>query len=56
MALAGGFAGGLGNSREQEPSTLIAGVAVATALMPPAVRRGLRHRGLGPVAIPLCSL
>ncbi len=35
IALAGGFAGGLGNSRNQEPTTLIAGVAVATALMPP---------------------
>ena len=35
VALAGGFAGGLGNSRDQEPATLIAGVAVATALMPP---------------------
>ena len=39
VALAGGFAGGLGNSRDQEPSTLIAGVAVATALMPPCARR-----------------
>ena len=40
VALAGGFAGGLGNSREQEPSTLIAGVAVATALMPPLCAAG----------------
>ena len=38
VALAGGFAGGLGNSREQEPSTLIAGVA--TALMPPLCAAG----------------
>ena len=35
IALVGGFAGALGLSRRQEPSTLIAGVAVATALMPP---------------------
>ena len=35
IALVGGFAGGLGNSRRDMPSTLIAGVAVATALMPP---------------------
>ena len=35
VALVGGFAGALGISRRQEPSTLIAGVAVATALMPP---------------------
>ena len=40
VALVGGFAGGLGNSREQEPSTLIAGVAVATALMPPLCAAG----------------
>ena len=40
VALAGGFAGGLGNSREQEPTTLIAGVAVATALMPPLCAAG----------------
>lgn len=40
IALAGGFAGGLGNSRKQEPSTLIAGVAVATALMPPLCSAG----------------
>ena len=35
IAFVGGFAGAMGNSRRQEPSTLIAGVAVATALMPP---------------------
>ena len=35
IALVGGFAGALGLSRRQEPSTLVAGVAVATALMPP---------------------
>lgn len=35
IALVGGFAGALGLSRRQEPSTLLAGVAVATALMPP---------------------
>ena len=40
VALAGGFAGGLGNSRDQEPTTLIAGVAVATALMPPLCAAG----------------
>lgn len=40
IALAGGFAGGLGNSRNQEPATLISGVAVATALMPPLCAAG----------------
>jgi len=40
VALAGGFAGGLGNSRKQEPATIIAGVAVATALMPPLCASG----------------
>ena len=40
VALAGGFAGGLGNSRNQEPATLISGVAVATALMPPLCAAG----------------
>lgn len=40
LALVGGFAGGLGNSRDQEPSTVIAGVAVATALMPPLCAAG----------------
>ena len=35
IALVGGFAGALGLSRRQEPQTLLAGVAVATALMPP---------------------
>ena len=40
LALAGGFAGGLGNSRDQEPATLISGVAVATALMPPLCAAG----------------
>lgn len=40
LALVGGFAGGLGNSRDQEPATVIAGVAVATALMPPLCAAG----------------
>ena len=40
IALAGGFAGGLGNTRDQEPATLISGVAVATALMPPLCAAG----------------
>ena len=40
LALAGGFAGGLGNSRDQEPATVISGVAVATALMPPLCAAG----------------
>ena len=40
VALAGGFAGGLGMSRDQEPATLISGVAVATALMPPLCAAG----------------
>lgn len=49
IALAGGFAGGIGNSRKEEPSTLIAGVAVATALMPPlcASGYGIAMRNLG---------
>ena len=49
IALVGGFAGALGLSRRQEPYTLLAGVAVATALMPPlcAVGFGIAHlRGL----------
>ncbi len=40
IALAGGFAGAIGYSRHEEPSTLIAGVAVATALMPPLCATG----------------
>lgn len=40
IALGGGFAGALGASRKQVPSTLIAGVAVATALMPPLCSAG----------------
>lgn len=40
LALVGGFAGGLGNSRDQEPATLISGVAVATSLMPPLCAAG----------------
>lgn len=35
IAFVGGFAGAMGLSRRMEPTTLIAGVAVATALMPP---------------------
>lgn len=50
LALVGGFAGGLGNSRDQEPATLISGVAVATALMPPlcAAGYGIAAMNLGP--------
>lgn len=40
IALVGGFAGALGMSRQQEPATLIAGVAVATSLMPPLCATG----------------
>ncbi|MDO4538361.1 MAG: DUF389 domain-containing protein [Coriobacteriales bacterium] len=40
IALVGGFAGALGSSRNSTPSTLIAGVAVATALMPPLCSTG----------------
>ena len=40
LALVGGFAGALGNSRDQEPATVISGVAVATALMPPLCAAG----------------
>ncbi len=40
IAFAGGFAGAIGTSRNQEPPTLIAGVAVATALMPPLCATG----------------
>lgn len=48
IALVGGFAGALGMSRQQEPETLIAGVAVATSLMPPlcATGYGLAARDL----------
>lgn len=49
IALVGGFAGAIGYSRQQEPPTLLAGVAVATALMPPlcATGYGLAMRDLG---------
>ena len=49
LALVGGFAGGLGNSRRDTPSTLIAGVAVATSLMPPlcAASFGIATRDFG---------
>lgn len=49
IAVVGGFAGALGTSRTQEPSTLVAGVAVATALMPPlcSTGYGLAMRDLG---------
>ena len=40
IALVGGFAGALGLSRRQEPTTLLSGVAVATALMPPLCATG----------------
>ena len=40
IAIVGGFAGALGLSRQQEPTTLLAGVAVATALMPPLCATG----------------
>ena len=40
IAFVGGVAGGIGNSRREEPATLIAGVAVATALMPPLCAAG----------------
>ena len=40
IAFVGGFAGALGISRKQEPTTLLAGVAVATALMPPLCASG----------------
>ncbi|MBP3894059.1 MAG: DUF389 domain-containing protein [Atopobiaceae bacterium] len=40
IALVGGFAGGLGLSRRKEPATLVSGVAVATALMPPLCTAG----------------
>lgn len=40
IALAGGFAGGIGTTRKQEPAVLLAGVAVATALMPPLCASG----------------
>lgn len=36
----GRLCGWPGNSRDQEPATLIAGVAVATALMPPLCAAG----------------
>ncbi len=40
IALVGGFAGALGMSRQQEPATLLSGVAVATSLMPPLCASG----------------
>lgn len=55
IAFAGGLAGGIGNSRKQEPATLIAGVAVATALMPPlcAAGYGIAMRNPGDFALAL---
>lgn len=50
IALVGGFAGGLGNSRDQEPATVISGVAVATALMPPLCAAGF---GIAAANLPL---
>lgn len=40
IALVGGFAGALAMSRQQEPATMISGVAVATSLMPPLCATG----------------
>lgn len=40
IAFAGGFVGEIAYSRKQEPSTLVAGVAVATSLMPPLCSTG----------------
>jgi len=40
IAFVGGFAGALGLSRQQEPATLLSGVAVATSLMPPLCATG----------------
>ncbi len=40
IAFAGGFAGAIGYSRKREPPTLVAGVAVATSLMPPLCSTG----------------
>ena len=40
IAITGGFAGALGTSRKSEPSVLLAGVAVATSLMPPLCATG----------------
>lgn len=56
IALAGGFAGGLGMSRDQEPATLISGVAVATALMPPLCAAGFGIAGTLVFAIPCVLL
>ena len=49
IAFVGGFAGALGMSRKQEPGTLVAGVAVATSLMPPlcATGFGIAARNFG---------
>lgn len=40
IAAAGGTAGAIGTTRNKEPPTLISGVAVATALMPPLCTAG----------------
>ncbi len=52
VAFVGGFAGALGMSRKQEPGTLIAGVAVATSLMPPLCATGF---GLAARDFPLAA-
>lgn len=40
IAFIGGFAGSLGTSRKNSPTTLVSGVAVATSLMPPLCTTG----------------
>lgn len=40
IAAAGGTAGAIGTTRKKEPPTLVSGVAVATALMPPLCTTG----------------
>lgn len=54
-ALVGGFAGALGISRRQEPYTLLSGVAVATALMPPLCTTGYGV-SMGSLALALSAL
>ncbi|MBQ6394759.1 MAG: DUF389 domain-containing protein, partial [Atopobiaceae bacterium] len=55
IALVGGFVGAFGISRQQEPGTLLAGVAVATALMSPLCATGYGLAG-GHIALAASAL
>ncbi len=55
IALFGGFAGILENSRKEKGGTVIPGVAIATALMPPLIQGPARPTRAALVAMPCRS-